>query len=141
YGAEGALNTTPAHPIFGPIQMQLGTDLSMRCGGVQTAAWHSAVAPTYHFEFTRGDKDHPPIHTAELKYVFGHLAPWDADAKAQTFATAMQKYWTNFAKTGNPNGAGVPNWPRYAPNGRQSMDFSSDGPVVRADIRGEECAL
>jgi len=25
----------------------------------------------------------------------------------------MTAYWTNFAKTGNPNGSGVPVWPPY----------------------------
>ena len=29
---------------------------------------------------------------------------------------AMQAYWVNFIKTGNPNGSGLPNWPDYRPD-------------------------
>jgi para-nitrobenzyl esterase len=54
-------------------------------------------------------------HAGEIEYVFGQLdsanAPWQpADRK---LSAAMMKYWTNFARTGNPNGPGVPKWPRY----------------------------
>lgn len=62
-------------------------------------------------------------HFAELWYMFDHLdqEPWawtDADRR---LADAMAGYWVNFARTGNPNGAGLPLWPVF--NG-------DEGPVL-----------
>ena len=34
---------------------------------------------------------------------------------------SMVRAWTNFAKTGNPNGAGVPSWPVWSPAQRLSL--------------------
>jgi para-nitrobenzyl esterase len=57
------------------------------------------------------------VHFSEVIYVFNNLRmmdyPWTVlDRKvAETLAT----YWTNFAKSGNPNGPGLANWPAYNP--------------------------
>jgi para-nitrobenzyl esterase len=39
----------------------------------------------------------------------------------------MQGYWINFAKTGDPNGPGLPNWPGYAGNAPALMHFTTEG--------------
>jgi para-nitrobenzyl esterase len=60
-------------------------------------------------------------HSAELWYVFDHLGQqaWPWTASDRRLATLMSSYWTNFAKTGDPNGPGLPPWPRFAgPDGR-----------------------
>jgi para-nitrobenzyl esterase len=56
-----------------------------------------------------------PTHGAELPYVFGDLdgraANWTAGD--HELASTVQQYWTNFAKSGDPNGAGLPRWPMF----------------------------
>ncbi len=60
-----------------------------------------------------------PSHFAELWYVFDHLGqePWAWTAADRRLADLMATYWTNFAKTGDPNGPGAPVWPSFAPRG------------------------
>ena len=54
-------------------------------------------------------------HFAELWYVFDHLnqATWGWTPADTVLADAMSTYWTNFAKTGDPNGIGVATWPAF----------------------------
>jgi para-nitrobenzyl esterase len=73
-------------------------------------------------------------HAGEIEYVFGQLdsstSPWQpVDRK---LSEAMMKYWTNFARTGNPNGPGVPKWPRYkAAAGNPVLHF---GAQIHAEL-------
>jgi para-nitrobenzyl esterase len=56
-------------------------------------------------------------HAGEIEYVFGTLelslpkVPWQASDRA--LSQAMTAYWANFARGGDPNGKGLPQWPRY----------------------------
>jgi para-nitrobenzyl esterase len=54
-------------------------------------------------------------HFAELWYVFDHLnqEPWRWTAADRRVAEEMSSYWVNFAKSGNPNGRGLPEWPAF----------------------------
>jgi para-nitrobenzyl esterase len=68
---------------------------------------------------------HAAGHGAELPYVFGFPPrrvffvsrwPWRAIRDAG-IAEEMQSYWTNFAKTGDPNGNGLPTWAQFGAAG------------------------
>jgi para-nitrobenzyl esterase len=53
----------------------------------------------------------------------------------------MQQYWTNFAKTGDPNGAGLPVWPKFDPASRAYIQFTDAGPIAKEGLRRAYCDL
>ena len=70
-------------------------------------------------------------HATEIPYVFDTVAAKygkDLTAADEATARAANAYWANFAKTGDPNGPGLPHWPRYAAASDGIMDFTPDGP-------------
>jgi para-nitrobenzyl esterase len=71
-------------------------------------------------------------HAAEIPYVFGTLDPgpmkWTATDR--TISDAVMTYWTNFAKTGNPSGEGMPEWPVFSESHPAAIHFRDGGPAV-----------
>ena len=141
YGFNGAPTEVVTYPPYGTLPQQVGTDLNHRCGVKATALWHSALAPTYQFEFSRATPEHPAVHIAELPFVFGYLSDEDLkDPNALKLRHQVQAYWTNFAKTGDPNGPGLPVWSKYDGATKPSMEFVNDGAVARTAARAAACA-
>jgi para-nitrobenzyl esterase len=139
YGLHGTPNEVSTYPPYGTIRQQLGVDLNHRCGVQATALWHSTIAPTWTFEFTRSSHG-PAVHTAELRFVFGYLSNDElTDPSARKLADMMQQYWTNFAKTGDPNGAGLPVWAKYNAATKQSVEFTDDAAVPKTGSRAVAC--
>ncbi|HYM76036.1 MAG TPA: carboxylesterase family protein [Candidatus Dormibacteraeota bacterium] len=73
-------------------------------------------------------------HGGEIAFVFGTLGtggfgppPPAPTPKDQAVSRMAQSYWVNFAKTGDPNSAGLPTWPRYDPSKDLIFDFHADG--------------
>jgi len=95
------------------------------------------VTPNLAGGVTRGGNTPPPppargaVHSAEIEYAMGnletnHVFKWsDEDRKV---SQTMQGYFENFIKTGNPNGAGLPNWPVGTP------DASGQVQRIRIDV-------
>ena len=49
----------------------------------------------------------------------------------------MSGYWTNFAKSGDPNGEGLPEWPAYGTEAEEVLDISA-APTVITGLRKEK---
>ena len=117
---------------------------------MMVADWNSqAGIPTYEFQFSRGVPGHPElgaIHASEVVYVFGNLDQPNPmrpkyDAADYAISKAMQEYWTNFAKTGNPDETGLPPWPAYKAQSRKFLEFTNNGPVAGSQLRQKQCEV
>jgi len=81
-------------------------------------------------------------HGSEVAYVFNNLdARWgdtEPSTEEQELAKVMNSYWANFAKTGDPNGEGIPEWPVYNIQNEEILEIEPDGETVgKPDPREE----
>lgn len=116
--------------------------------GVTTQAERKAAqaaqggAPDYFFYFShhttaRDGKLHAP-HTSEIPYCFdslAHSAPivGPVTPDKQALADKVSTYWANFAKTGNPNGKGLPEWRPYDLQTRPTLVITLDDRPTMVD--------
>ncbi|HKF76842.1 MAG TPA: carboxylesterase/lipase family protein [Candidatus Dormibacteraeota bacterium] len=96
----------------------------------------AAGVPTYAYEFA--DPTAPPLvpdpvmpmgasHASELAYVFQRSASGLTSTEV-ALSDRMIGYWTTFAASGTPGGAGAPAWPRYSAAGDQFLELTPAGP-------------
>jgi para-nitrobenzyl esterase len=128
---------------------------------LERAARDSYRSSVYLWALSR-QKSHSPYHTyifsfnhalppdsekrgagagVEIPYVMNSLAKLDRPFTSDDHAIAemMSSYWSNFAKTGNPNGAGLPKWPAVESDSQTTMLLGDgSGPIpVAAEARFE----
>jgi para-nitrobenzyl esterase len=136
YGADAALRPSLAVAAA-------GTDSAFSCNGINVSARIAAQGPpVWMYEFR--DPTAPlvlgkiggkyilsmpqgPGHGSELLYLF-HMDDLGSDER-KALSETMSAYWTNFARGGDPNGAGEPKWASFHTATVQALNVASDGGV------------
>ncbi len=133
---SGNFNKVPV--MIGATSADMGGKTGMMIAGARNTAAQLAAqgVPTYAYRFsyvasslTRPGAGHATdipffLDTADVKYE-DKTTPRDIG-----MGKTISKYVVNFVKTGDPNGAGLPAWPKYARSNDVIMDFAADGTAV-----------
>ncbi|MEP6730866.1 MAG: carboxylesterase family protein [bacterium] len=100
--------------------LRMFTDFRFVTPTVLTARAASNVTDVYMYRFSRVSPLNQTTfggaaHGTEIPYVFGHIAADESQYEAidRTLSSAMAGAWVQFAKTGNPNGISLPQWPAF----------------------------
>ncbi|XP_066184076.1 fatty acyl-CoA hydrolase precursor, medium chain-like isoform X2 [Sylvia atricapilla] len=98
-------------------------DLFFVISAVEVARYHrDAGNPVYFYEFQHRPSSVEGVvpefvkadHGVEIAFVFGKpFLAGDATKEENKLSRTVMRYWTNFAKNGNPNGEGLVHWPQY----------------------------
>ena len=125
----------------------------------QMRAWARAIGDTndvyfYHFshappvfrlyrpeapelDYAAGRRGAGAYHSGDLAYAFANvgLVGLDWNDRDRQLSDQMSQYWVNFATTGNPNGEGLPEWPKYDRASEPGIHFATDGTTAISKVR------
>jgi len=101
-------------------------------------AFAAQGAPVYQYRFGYVAEEKREVdvwgagHASDVAYGFDRLSamldhPTQQD---QAVATRLADYWANFARNGDPNGHGLPNWPRFETQTDRLLSVTPQGGFV-----------
>jgi para-nitrobenzyl esterase len=131
----------------------VGTDAIFACAAHFADELASQFVPTFAYEFNDPNPPQnflPPVtfpygasHASEIQYIFPtanpsgfglNLPQTPLDANQQKLSDGMVGYWTEFARSGDPNGFGQPHWPRFNRNQQQMQSFVPPNPTTETNF-------
>ena len=134
------------------VYLMAGTDGSNFREGTDTQADRKAAlgkAPVYkyYFQFYSPVRDAMlrSMHTMDIPFVFDNVDVATTEIgrgpERQSLADKMSNAWVAFARTGNPNHKGIPNWSPYTPSQRATIVWNTEVKVVNDPYREEKDAI
>jgi para-nitrobenzyl esterase len=134
------------------VYLRMETDNSRFRTGVETqaelkAAQRGAPVYLYRFEYYSPVRQGrlKAMHCMEIPFVFDNLEAGKIytgiSPAAQRLADRMSAAWVAFARTGNPNHRGIPQWPAFDSTRRATMVFGDEAKVVNDPGGKERLAL
>ncbi|RYD20397.1 MAG: carboxylesterase, partial [Lysobacteraceae bacterium] len=137
-GAYAANRFARVPTVIGATSADMGGKSGFMIAGAReaSAAIASKGVPVweYRFSYVADSVGQPGAqHATDIPFFFDTTQVKYGDkttAKDIAVGKTISSYVVNFAKTGNPNGSGLPSWPAYTATGDQLMDFGADGKAV-----------
>ncbi len=127
------------------VPSELAGDVSFRIPALRLAEAHPA--PVHFYRCDVGGRMLGAAHAVEIPLVWNHLAnPFaqfllGGDTKPfESIALAIHDTWAKFIRTGDPNGGGLPEWPRYDAERRATLVIDREHSRVEADPGGAQRA-
>ncbi len=129
--ADEALALYPVADAENPTQVfsRMFTEIGFASTARYAAGLAAAGPVAYLYEFTRVPFANPmgAFHAVEIPYVFGTTGMFSilgvVEQADKDLSAAVMGYWTRFAATGDPNGAGGPEWPAYDPGSDRHLEL------------------
>ena len=145
YAAE-AVKLYPPEEVDPRYQyiVERGGDAKGSCNKIYTAGWFTYShytwsrylegqgRPVWQYYFSKDNGAWGSNHAGEMPYCYGNLfrnANLYDDSDME-LSERMMNYWVNFAKTGDPNGEGLPKWEAYRPEECNVMEFGDNCGMV-----------
>jgi para-nitrobenzyl esterase len=121
-------------PRLGTLDQQIATDLIFRCPTNALANLLAAKgAPVWRYEFDLAPNGAQTRHAGELGYIYGE--------NRSAAGLSLRSYWVNFVKSGDPNGAGLAQWPRFTTESGGHMAFEEQSFHAAGPLRPQPCNL